>query len=229
MELFLELTLEGQAPKFRQVSTRFPEDNSDNCHTSYILIYLTVVTKKEPATQEMLKSSRKCAWRVVGRWPWCFFLFLRLFPTCQVSVVRLYYIRAAWPAASSSSSASSSSAVCCNGQPRISTASCRSQWAAGPQPGSQDYNGQRRTSTGELASGVGSAGPHPGSSRAEWAAPDLTSQKKEVRRYVRKCQKECQKKCQKKCQKRMSEDMSEKDVRKYVRQECQRICQKECQ
>ena len=71
--------------------------------------------------------------------------------------------------------------------------------------------------TGEPTSGPCSAGPHPGSSRADRAAPDLSCQKT--------CQKICQKKCQKIrqeiCQKRMSEEMSdnmsEKNVRKNVR------------
>ena len=65
--------------------------------------------------------------------------------------------------------------------------------SAGPQQRAPDCSGQRRTSTGQLWSGLGNAGPHPGSSRAEWAAPDLS----------------CQKICQKICQKRMSEEMSE--------------------
>ena len=102
----------------------------------------------------------------------------------------------------------------CSGQRRTSTASSRLQWAApdlnselqiavgsaGPQPRAPDCSGQRRTSPGELPSGLGNAGPHPGSSRADWAAPDLS------------CQKICQKICQ-----------------KYVSQECPKICQKKCQ
>ena len=105
-----------------------------------------------------------------------------------------------------------------SGQLRTSTRRVRLQWAApdlkpalqiavgsaGPQLGAWDCSGQRRTSPRGLPSGVGSAGPHPGISRAEWAAPDLTSQKI--------CQKICQNICQ-----------------KYVRQECQKICQKQCQ
>ena len=129
-----------------------------------------------------------------------FVICLRLlFPTCQVRVVRFY------------KSCLARRLILL----RVVLLSCMLQWAApdlncklqiavgsaGPQPGAQDYSGQRRTSTGELASGVCSAGPHPGSFRAEWATPDLTSQKKDVRRYVKK---ECQKICQHECPKRMS-------------------------
>ena len=89
----------------------------------------------------------------------------------------------------------------CSGQRRTSIASSRLQWAAPDlNRGALERTGQRRTSTGELWSGLGNAGPHPGSSRAEWAAPDLSSQKicqKMCQKYVRK---ECQKKCQKICQ-----------------------------
>ena len=101
---------------------------------------------------------------------------------------------------------------------QMSTWTSRLQWAApdlnselqiavgsaGPQQRAPDCSAQRRTSTGELWSGLGHAGPHPGTSRAEWAAPDLSCQKicqKMCQKYVRKeCQKICQKKCQKKCQ-----------------------------
>ena len=76
--------------------------------------------------------------------------------------------------------------------------------SAGPQQGAPDCSGQRRTSPGGLWSGLGSAGPYPGGSGAEWAAPDLASQKicqKICQKYVRQeCQKKCQKKCQKICQ-----------------------------
>ena len=96
--------------------------------------------------------------------------------------------------------------------------------SAGPYRGAPERTVQRRTSRGGLPSGPCSTGPHPWSSRADRAAPDLSCQKV--------CQKICQKICQKmskKCQiiyqKRMSEemsedmskDMSEKNVRKNVR------------
>ena len=142
-------------------------------------------------------------------------------------------------------------------------ASCMLQWAAldlncklqialgsaGPQRGAPDCSGQRRTSTGELPSGVGSDGPHPGASRAEWAAPDLSCQKKmtenmsannvrinanrNVRKYVRKerrkiCQKKYQKKCQKICQIRTSEDMSKEMSENMSKKNVRKLWQKTC-
>ena len=87
-----------------------------------------------------------------------------------------------------------------------------------------DCNGQCRSSIGELPSGVGSAGPHPGRAQAKWAA-DLIGQKKNVRRYARKG-------FQKIYQKRISENISDENIRRYVRKhvrkECQKIYQKEC-
>ena len=73
----------------------------------------------------------------------------------------------------------------CSGQRRTSIGNCRLQWAAPDlNRGALERTGQRRTATGGLWSGLGNAGPHPGTSRAEWAAPDLS------------CQKICQKMCQ---------------------------------
>ena len=145
------------------------------------------------------------------------------FPTCQVRVVRFYvccpsllpsflpllpsfFLLFASSSSSSQTSSPSSSpnvARCqhgppgCSGQRRTSTASSRLQWAAPDlNRGALEPTGQRRTSPGELWSGLGNAGTHPGSPRAEWAAPDLS------------CQKICQKMCQ-----------------KYVRKKCQMICQ----
>ena len=93
----------------------------------------------------------------------------------------------------------------CSGQRRTSLASSRLQWAAPDlNSGCQIAVGSAGP-TGGLWSGLGNAGPRPGTSRAEWAAPDLSCQKicqKMCQKYVRKeCQKECQKICQKKCQK----------------------------
>ena len=149
------------------------------------------------------------------------------FPTCHVRVIRFYNCCLLSSSSSSFLSASSSSlpssspspspTVCCNGQRRISTANCRSQWAppdlnregqiamgsTGPQdlnPGAPERSGQCRASTGELPSGVGSTGPQ---------LPEKN------RKYVRK---ESRKICQKICQKN--------DVRKYAKKECQKICQK---
>ena len=143
------------------------------------------------------------------------------FPTCQVRVVR-FYVCSPPPFFSSSFHPPPYSppfllfvfadilavifprlqhgAQDCSGQRRTSKGSSRLQWAA-------DCSGQRRASLGELPRGLGSTGPHPGSSRADWAAPDLTrgipersgqrrtsAARRYVKRYVRKeCQKECQK------------------------------------
>ena len=79
--------------------------------------------------------------------------------------------------------------------------------------GALKRTGQCRTSTGELQSGLGNAGPQPGTvsglGSGEFQLPEDMSEE-DVTRYVRKeCQKLCQKKCQKICQKRMSEDRSE--------------------
>ena len=40
--------------------------------------------------------------------------------------------------------------------------------------GAPKWTGQCRTSTRELQSGLGNAGPQPGSSNADWATPDLS-------------------------------------------------------
>ena len=111
------------------------------------------------------------------------------------------------------------------------------QWEAPDlNRGAPKRTGQCRTSTGELQSGLGNAGPQPGSSKADWATPDLSRgplsglgsggfqlpadmsqemSEKSVRSYVRRnVRKECQKIGQKTCQKKMSEDMSEKNVRR---------------
>ena len=37
----------------------------------------------------------------------------------------------------------------------------------------------------ELQTAVGSAGPHPGNSRAEWAVPGLSCQKKKFKKYIK--------------------------------------------
>ena len=119
-------------------------------------------------------------------------------------------------------------------QTSTSTRTSRLQWAApdltselqiavgsaGPQEPAPDCSGQRRASTGGPWSRLGSAGPQPGGSGAEWAAPDLSSQKmcqKICQKYVRQ---ECQKECQKICQKKMSDG---------TQKNCPKICQEICQ
>ena len=130
---------------------------------------------------------------------------------------------------SSSSLPAFSPAVCCNGGRRISTASCRSQWAA---PGlnrelqiavgsAGHQRGQRRNSTGELLSGAGSAGPwRPEKNAGRYVRKNVRrNARKNVRKYVRK---EYQKICQKKCQKRTSREMSVKNVGRNFRKACRR-------
>ena len=161
---------------------------------------------------------------------------VEFFPACQVRVVRFYV--SCPPSSPSSSplllrvvllflpsfSPSSSPAVCCKVQ--IAVGSAR------PQQGARDCSGQRRTSTGssrlqrgapersgqrwassgEIRSGVGSAGLCPGSSRVEWAAPDLS----------------CEKDTSEEMPIEMPENKSEQNIRKNEKI-CQRICQKKCQ
>ena len=123
---------------------------------------------------------------------WICLVVVWLFPTCQVRVVRFYkscpfllllLLVLLFASFSPSSSPASSAALCCRAQRAAPDLNCKLQSAlgiTGPRQGAP--KGQRRTSTGELLSGVRSAGPRPGSI----------------------CQKECQKKrqkiCQKKCQ-----------------------------
>ena len=141
---------------------------------------------------------------------------------------------------------------------QMSTWTSRVQWAtpglnselqiavgsAGPQQRTPDCSGQCRTSTGELWSGLGNAGPLPGSSGADWATPDLNRGALErigQRRtspgdlpsgvgsagpqLPEDMSKDVSEICQKRMSERMSEDMSEdmskdmseKNVRKNVR------------
>ena len=91
---------------------------------------------------------------------------------------------------SSQTSSPSSVARCqhgppdCSGQRRTSTAGARLQWAAPDlNRGALERTGQRRTSPGDLPSGVGSAGPQ--------LPEDMSEDVSEI------------------CQKRMSEEMSD--------------------
>ena len=103
---------------------------------------------------------------------------------------------------------------------------------------------------------MGSAGPPPGSSRAEWAAPDLDREaserggKRRTSAARKKIPKDMSERVSEEMPERMSEDtsedrpeskknrmsknMSDKNVRRYARKkECDKICQKirkkECQ
>ena len=70
-----------------------------------------------------------------------------------------------------------------NSEPQIAVGS------AGPHPGALERTGQRRTSPGDLPSGVGSPGP-------------------QLPENMKICQKMCQKKMSEDMSKEMSEDMS---------------------
>ena len=105
------------------------------------------------------------------------------FPTCQVRIVRFYkscplllllLLLLLLVLLFASSSPSSSPALCCRAQwasPDLSRELER-EWAAQDlNGGAREWSGHRRTSTGKLPSGVGSAGPRPGSLRAGRAVP----------------------------------------------------------
>ena len=112
------------------------------------------------------------------------------FPTCQVRVVR-FYVCSPLPSLLLPPPLllvfADILAVLFARRRQMSTWTSRLQWAApdlnselqiavgtaGPQQRAPDCSGQRRTSTGELWSGLGNAGPQPGSSGADWATPDL--------------------------------------------------------
>ena len=153
-----------------------------------------------------VKKIFKC-WHMAGYFSRILEKKYYFFPTCQVRVVRFYK---SCPSSPSSSSCPRPPPLCrhlCHHLRQLYVARCRSQWAA------PDLRG-------ELPSGVGSAGPHPGSAQAERAAP-LTGQKKNVRRCVRKGRQ--------KYVRRNVNRIIRRYVRKHVRKECQKIRQKECQ
>ena len=190
------------------------------------------------------KQRSECSWRhptpVVSIDIFCFLPFPtsnKYFPTCQVRVVRFYvccpsfffflllpsffrlFLLVFADILAVLFARCQHGPPDCSGQRRTSTASSRLQWAA-PDLNRRalERTGQRRTSPGELWSGLGNAGPQPGGSGADWATPDLTRGPPErsgqrrtsaARRYVRRC----------------ARNMSEKNVRK----KCQKICQKKCQ
>ena len=75
----------------------------------------------------------------------------------------------------------------CSGQRRTSTASPRLQWAApGLTRRALERTGQRRTSPGELPSGVGSAGPQQPEDMSEICQTRMSEEnvRRNVRRYV---------------------------------------------
>ena len=80
----------------------------------------------------------------------------------------------------------------------------RLQWAAPDlNQGTADCSGQRRASPG----GSWAEWASPGG-RARWAAPDLTVQKKNVRKERQQKDKECQKICQKRMSEKVRKNVS---------------------
>ena len=166
----------------------------------------------------------------------CFF-----FPTCQVRVARFY---ACCPSPPPSPPSPPSPlrlfllvfadilavlfARCRQMSPDVNTDLQIAVGSAGPQQRAPDCSGQRRTSTGGLWSGLGNAGPQPGSSGADWATPDLnlgalerTGQRRTSPRDLpsgvgsagpqlpEDMSEDVSEICQKRMSERMSEDMSE--------------------
>ena len=140
------------------------------------------------------------------------FHVLIFFPTCQVRVVRFYQGCCSSPPPPSSPPPSPPPPLpplpCplppCQLLVKL-FANFRAQWAlldlncrlpiwvgtAGPQPQGSERTGHRWTSTWDLRTSVHTAGPQPGTLRAQWAPLDLNGQIE--------CQKVCQIKCQNVC------------------------------
>ena len=94
--------------------------------------------------------------------------------------------------------------------------------------GPSELSEHRWTSTWDPPSSVSTAGPQPGTLRAQWAPLDLNGQIEcqkicQIERQI-ECQKECQKICQIKCQ-----NVCQNILQKICQIECQKICQIECQ
>ena len=86
---------------------------------------------------------------------------------------------------------------------------------AGPQTQGSERSGHRWISTRDLPSPAGTAGPQPGTFRAQWAPLDLSGQME--------CQNICQKDCQNICQ---IDCQNICHIECHI--ECQNICEKEC-
>ena len=117
------------------------------------------------------------------------------FPTCQVRVVRFYHSCSGSSSSFSTSSSSSSFS---------STTSASTSTSTSALP-------TLRQSLRHLPRAVGTAGPQPGTFRAQWAPLDLSGQME--------CQNICQKDCQNICQ---------IDCQNICHIECQNMCKKEC-
>ena len=85
-----------------------------------------------------------------------------------------------------------------------------------------------RTSTWDRPSSVSTAGPQPGTLRAQWAPLDLNGQMECQKICQIECQIECQKECQKICQMEC-QNVCQIECQKICQIECQKICQIECQ
>ena len=145
------------------------------------------------------------------------------------------------PFSSSSSRCRQMSPQECSGQGRTSIENYRSTGSAAPQPGGSradwaapDLNrgalertGQRRTSPGDLPSGVGSAGPQ----LPEDMSEDVSEicQKRMSERMSEEMPEDMSENMSKDMSEDMSKHMSEKNVRKECQKKCQKICQKKCQ
>ena len=118
---------------------------------------------------------------------------------------------------------------------QMSTWTSRVQWAMPDLNRELQRTGQCRTSTRELQSGLGNAGPQPGSSGADWATPDLTrgpsersgqcrtsAARRYVRRYVRRNVRRYVRIYVKRYVKRYVRNMPDKNVRRYGRRNVRR-------
>ena len=153
------------------------------------------------------------------------YLQIYSFPTCQVRVVRFYHSCSAsffsTPSSSSSSFSSSSFSSTTSASTSTSTSAVptlrqslrqllRAVGTAGPQLPASDLSGHGWTSTARFWA-LGTAGPQPGTFRAQSAPLDLSGQME--------CQKDCQNICQIDCQNICH-------IECHI--ECRNICEKEC-
>ena len=97
------------------------------------------------------------------------FVSTKLFPTCQVRVVR-FYVRCAAPPSFFLLLPPSSFFLLLFAGPHLEALAVS---LAGSHLPALDSNGPRRTSTGESLSAVGLAGPQPARVGALWASPDF--------------------------------------------------------
>ena len=192
-------------------------------------------------------------------WQSMILLIKKLFPTCQVRVVRFYvslFSSLSFSFSSTSSSDLNYDLVCSvwrvgpQLRAREFSVACRtptaspwvecgvpdpnrdpasSVWRPGPQPRSCELSVVCRTSTAILRVQCGVPNPNHDPVSSVWRAGPQVLCQKICQK---EWQKICQKECQKICQKKCQKDMSErmsKDMSERCQKECQKICQKECQ